>query len=198
MSLVLKFNVCPQSNCKKFVFTETTGEYDATDNPTGWESPNPLIAWVTAATLDVYKPGNTTTTPDLTVDLYNQTPSWATTDDTQEYTINNTDLGYNGKVPDGIWKFVYTVTVLEVTNVKVYQQTIQKATYCNAACCVDGLFANIEDFECDCMEAQISAALTAKAIFESMVGAAKCGNITKFNKLLLMLQRMCNNQSCCS
>ena len=198
MSLVLKFDVCSKSNCKKFVFNETTGEYNVTTNTTGWGSPNPLVAWVTAATLAVYKPGNATTTPDLTIDLFNETPNWATTDSTQEYTINNTDLGYSGKMPDGIWKFVYTVTVTEVDTVKIYQQTIQKATYCNAACCVDGLFAAIEDFDCDCMEAQISAALTAQAIFKSLVSAAKCGNITKFNKLLSMLQRMCNNQSCCS
>lgn len=197
MSLVLKMDICPIDNCRGFTWSEQTGAY-ASDNLTGWNAPNEQIAFVTAAVLEVFKPGNTTTTADLTIDLFAESPNWATVDTTQEYTITNTALGYSGRVTDGIWKFVYTVTATHVDEVLVYKQTAQRATYCNAKCCVDGLFGEIEDFECDCMEAAISKALTAQAIYKSMVSAASCGNITKFNKLKSMLERMCNNQDCCS
>lgn len=198
MALVLKFDICPIGNCRGFTFTETTGAYNATTNLTGWGSPNPLTSNATAATIGVFKPGNTTTTADLTINLFALIPNFPTTSSTQTYTITNTALGYTGRVVDGVWKFVYTVTTLESAVVKVYQQTIQRTTYCNAKCCVDGLFGEIEDFECDCMEAQISKAHTAFAIYRSMVSAASCGNITKFNKLKSTLERMCNNQDCCS
>lgn len=199
MALKLNFSVCTENSCKNFTFIETTGTYDATTNPTGWGAPNSLIAWATAATLDIYKPGNTTTTPDLTIDLFAVTPdNWPTTDNTLEYLITNTVLGVSGKLTDGFWKFVYSVTVQEVDTIKVYKQTKYIATTCNAKCCVDGLFAEIEDFECDCMEAAINKAITAQAIYKAMESAGKCGNLTKFNKLKSMLTRMCNNQDCCS
>lgn len=190
--LVLKFDICTEDNCKRFVFTETTGSYVLASNPTGWGNPNPNPALATSATLDIYSPSNSTTTPSLTIDLL--VNGYPDITGTVEYTITNTALGYSGRVADGIWKFVYTVVVGGDT----YKQTIQKATTCNAKCCIDGLFGDIEDFECDCMEAAISKALTAQAIYKAMVGAGACGNITKFNKLKSMLERMCNNQDCCS
>lgn len=194
MALKLNIAVCSKSNCKKFEFVELTGEYDLVDNLTGWETPNPTIAGVNSAILEVYKPGFTSTSiADETFDLHAESPAWPTTDTTQIFTITNNDLGYSGKVEDGIWKFVY---IVEVENV-VYKQTIYIATTCNIKCCVDNLFAAIEDFECDCMETQIDKALTAQAIFKAMESAANCSNITKFNKLKSMLQRMCTNTNCC-
>lgn len=193
MATKLNFSICAKNNCKEFEFAELTGLYNATTNTTGWGAPNATIGTTTSADLQVFLPGNTTVTPDFTFDLFAETPSWPTTDDTQIYTIYNTTLGYSGRVIDGIWKFVYLVVADDVT----YKQTKYIATTCNLQCCVSGLFADIDDFECDCMQGQIDRALTAMAIFEAMEAAAACGNITKFDKLKSMLQRMCTNTNCC-
>lgn len=198
MALVLRFNICTEDNCKRFVFTETTGVYNATTNPTGYNAPNPLIASATSATLDVYLPSNTTTTPDLTVDMFAE--SYPTVVDTFEYTIYNSDLGFSAgtKMTDGFYKFVYTVVIDVSGTPTTFTQTVTKALSCNAACCVDGLFGEIPDFECDCAEAAINKALTAQAIYKAMVSAGACGNKTKYTKLQSMLSRMCNNTNCCS
>lgn len=193
MALKLNFSIC-ESGCKDFIFTETTGLYDSVDNPTGWNGSNASIANVTIATLDIYSP-TSTTTPTLTIDLF-ATGNFPTTDDTIEYIVTNTALGLSGRLTDGVWKFVYTVTVVD-GDTTVYKQTIEKITYCNAKCCVDKLFAGIEDFECDCAIEAINKALNAQAILKGMIYAAGCGQKNKFDKLKKMLERMCNNTNCC-
>lgn len=191
MAFKLLFDICTD-NCKKFTFTETTAVYDASTNPTGWNGPNPNTALATSATLDIYYPGDTTNIG-LTIDLF-ATGNYPTITTTLEYIITNTALGLSGKLTDGLWKFVYTVVDDSIT----YQQTISKITYCNAKCCVDGLFGLIDDFECDCSEAAITKALDAQAIYKGMISAANCGKIEKFTRLQAILERLCNNTNCCS
>ena len=193
MASLLKFNICLE-DCKSFIFTETTGVYENPDNLTGWNGPNANLALATVATLDVYAPN--ASTPTITIDLL-ATSSFPTIDDTLEYEITNTALGYSGRLPDGVWKFKYTVVVVDGVTT-TYQQTIEKTTYCNAKCCVDKLFAGIEDFECDCMEEAINKAINARAIYDGMVAAAECGQKATFVKLQKMLERMCNNTNCCN
>lgn len=190
--LRLQTEVC-EKDCKSFGFSETTGAYDVLLDPTGWGAPNPLTSNATAATLDIYAPGNSSATPTLSVNLL-ATTNFPNTNPTIEYLITNTALGLSGKLTDGLWVFVYTVTV----NTVVYQQTIQKITTCNAKCCVDGLFGAIEDFDCDeCKDEAIKRAMDASAFYQGMVSAAGCGKIDKFLKIQKLLSRLCNNTKCC-
>lgn len=193
MAFKLQFDICEEI-CTQFTFTETTLAYSV--NGTGWGTPNPNYTLATVATLDVYAPSNTTSTPTLTIDLL-ATGDFPNITGTPEYTITNTALGYSGRLPDGVWKFVYTVTIVDGSTT-TYRQTIEKVTYCNAKCCVDGLFAAIEDFDCDCMDDAINKALSAQAILSGMVSAARCGRKSTFSKLQAMLERLCNNTNCCS
>ena len=62
MALELSINVALSSNGKVMTFTETTGAYDATLNPTGWGSPNLELTDISEAKLEVTKPDSTTRT----------------------------------------------------------------------------------------------------------------------------------------
>jgi hypothetical protein len=189
MATITKFNICEQS-CKKFVFTELTGDYDSVTNPTGWSTPNIDISDVLTSTLSIYKPNNTSP---IIINLF---PTYPTIDNTIEFEIDETILG--STISDGLYKFVYTITYTDSNNqIATISQTVYHAVYCNIKCCVDKLFAAIEDFDCgDCMKYQIEKALNAQVLFVSMINSAKCGRYIAFNNQLLMLQRMCNNKCC--
>lgn len=193
MSVVkVLFEIC-EENCTSFIFDETTGLFNSTTNPTGWNGSNPNIALTTAATLDIYYPGDLTTIG-LTIDLF-ATTDFPSTTSTPTYTITNTALGLSGRLTDGLWKFVYTVVV----DGQTFQQSIEKITYCNAKCCVDGLFGAIDDLDCrDCQKIAEDKALTAFTLYRGMISAATCGKINKFTRLQTMLTRLCNNTNCCN
>jgi len=60
MALVPKNSATPTTNPNLILFNDITGEYDATTNPTGFGTPNPDRADVTAVSLSVLKPNSTT------------------------------------------------------------------------------------------------------------------------------------------
>lgn len=53
MALDLKTVVVQQSNGTQVKLYDNTGDYDVTNNPTGWGSPNPTRASITAIVIDI-------------------------------------------------------------------------------------------------------------------------------------------------
>ncbi len=196
MSFLLNFDICSKSQCRLFTFTETTNNISVLS--TGWNAPNPDVVDATAATLEIFLPANTTIVPSFIIDLF-ATGNYPTDSTVVEYNITNTYLGYTGRLPDGRYKFVYKVIINNgVVPAVTYKQTKEKFLACNAKCCVDKLFAAIEDFECDCMDEAKEKAFSAYTLHQSMIHASNCGQSTTFNKLRLLLERLCNNQNCCN
>jgi len=190
MSLVLSFNICQKSDCSQFTFYETTGAYDALTNDTGWGSPNDeLIDVITPVTLDITDPNNNT----YSLDIATLNPSFPTDNTSLGWDI---DMGYLGGVsgdpiPDGIYTFVYTVT----TSNSTYTQTQYVAFYCNVRCCV---FEMIKNFNagCDCCDKDRDTIINAFLLYQGLVSAANCGNISAFNNILTQLQKICKNNKC--
>ena len=186
MAVLLNFSVCSSSDCTELTFIETTGAYSSA-NATGWGSPNELTSDATAATLAITTPAATTTTLNI-ISLFPQSVS------NIEYIITLASVGYTAVTafPNGIYTFVYTVT----TSTTTYTQTKRILIYCQAACCVWGMFAEIADSDCDCETSKIDDALEAWAYYKALVYAASCGPETKFTNLLTILDDICNNEHC--
>lgn len=193
MSVQLSFTVCSSANCDQLIFTETTGAYSGT-NLTGWNAPNVLAANAETATLTV-------TSPDLTVtviNLFTEVPAWPSTDTTQEFIITPSMIGATTtKFSDGVYTFLYTVTRTTATAFS-YTQTVQQLFYCNAKCCVTTLFANIDDWECDCNKVKINEAYQADILLRALQRASKCGNTTSFTKTLTLINNLCSTTSTCT
>jgi hypothetical protein len=188
MALVLKFDICQSGNCKKLTMRETTGLYSASVNTTGWGSPNHELTDVNSATLTITKPDSTTSTIDLT------THGFPTDNTYYEYPFDSTYLGdaTAAEIPDGVYKFVYTVVAAGTT----YTTTVLKLLHCQIECCVHGMFADIQDPECDCATDKLADARKAFVLLQGLKYAASCGQKDAFAGLLEILNRLCTNSNC--
>jgi hypothetical protein len=190
MSIVLQFNVCESGSCNQLSFNELTGAYDAVNNPNGWGSPNPLTSDATAATLDVTLENGSTYTFDLFA-----TGNFPTTDSGITFYIENTDLGYTTgtNILDQIITFVYTV----VTPSGIFTQTSVQAFYCNAQCCVNSMFLDLDFDGCsDCFTNNMEQALKAFTMLEGLKAASTCGNSSQFTNILTQLNKICSTSNC--
>lgn len=187
MAVLLETDASIAENCKKLRFFELTGTYNATTNLTGWGAPNEAIGAALSAELTILTPaGNSYTFDASSVNpFYN---SWPTTDDDTYYEVDSSLIGYgtNQKLPDGVYRFTYTVT----TTLNTYTQVIEKLFFCNAECCVQNMVADI-DYDCDC---SIDKKEKAKQAYLMLVGlkyASKCGQKSYFENLLESINKLC-------
>lgn len=189
MAVILSFEICQSGGCDSLIFKETTGIYNATTNPNGWGAPNEATSDATEATLEIELGDGSL----YTIDLF-ATGDFPTTDTTFEYEILPTDIGYSSdddQIDDQIITFTYTV----VTGTTTYTQVVKQAFYCQAQCCVNTMFINL-DFECDCNKDQIDLALKAFAMLQGLKQASACGNATNFTNILTQLNKLCLNTNC--
>lgn len=191
MSLVLDFSVCQSADCTKFTFTDNTGAYDASTNPTGWGAPNPTLADViTPCTLDITTPDGTT----YQIDLVSTTPVFPVSAPPNTLTLDASSIGGTAgdSLPDGIYTFTYTVTT---TGPTTYTQTITVGFYCQVKCCVFTMIKDL-DITCDCCDTDKDTLMNAYLMYKGLIYAANCGNITQFNTILAALQKLCTQSNC--
>ena len=190
MAVVLDFNVCSKADCKALYFKELTGAYDSNNNLTGWGSPNSAHTAAETATLTILKPDGTTTILDLFPS------SFPTTDKSLEYIISNTALGLGAtqSIPDGKYKFTYTVARTTATAFS-YTQIKEFFLYCNAKCCIYNMFTDLDSCT-SCDTEKKEEALEAYTMYQSLVNAANCGQSTKFANLLELVNKLCTDSDC--
>lgn len=189
MAVTLKIDICPSGDCKSLNFTETTGTYNETFNPTGWGVPNDNPTNSTA-TLTVTDPNNIQTIIDITDNGF---PS---SFDTFTYPIFASQLtnNTNGVFADGQYNFTYTV--INYTSNTTYTTTAKIFVYCNIQCCVYKMMADIDNPGCDCETEAMEAAIKAYNLLQGLKYAASCGLTNSFNEIYEVLSRLCNNSSC--
>ncbi len=192
--LVLDFTICENSTCTEFTFSELTGTYNATTNPTGWGTPNADITDFHSATLEITLPDGTTT---YSIDLSATTPAFPVdTLTSNQVTFDMSNIGgtAGNSIPDGVYTFVYTVQEDPGTGIS-YTQTITVAFYCQVSCCVYSMFKDL-DIECDCCDDDRKRITDAYLMLKGLIYNANCGNIPQFNSILEELQRLCTNNNC--
>lgn len=184
--LTIDFNICLESGCETFTFTETTGAYSAT-NLTGWGAPNALTSSITTAVLQVTAPSGAMSTINLLTEGFpSSNPSFS-----YDFAASVVDTYEDGK-----WEFLL---FYDDGAGNTYMKKYVRLFYCTTKCCVDTMLAALEADDCDC-NTKNSAAMTnyLKAIIflEMLKNAAKCYQVDNFTSIKAILDKLCANSGC--
>jgi len=184
MAHQLKGSLCQDCEAKTLAFTEKTGIYHATSNPTGWGGDHALTD-ATAAYLTITLPGLDPVTFELTSNFPN-------TDGTVYYmTPENFGLEADADWPDGLITYEYQVVGDTSGTPFNYRMVQQKPSMCEVMCCVQNLGANV-NLNCGCEGGGIDPGTEAILLLESAKYAAGCGKTKQFTEILGELQAICN------
>jgi hypothetical protein len=193
MALELQFTIGINCGNNEIDFTETTGAYNDPANPTGWGAPNAVIADVDTAELVI-----TNLTTDITYDAITITPSSTdgeTVIDTEDLEVDGVSIG-DITLPDGLYKYVYTVTM---DNSTVYEQSVYNLSLCEAACTIKQLAVDV-DLECGCCNDDCSEELykflEAYTLYKALLFSGACGSQTEINTNIENLQTFLDNVDC--
>jgi len=188
MALETSINICIKNACSTIVFKETTGAYNVTTNPTGYGSPNPTTASVTAAVLKVIGPDDV----EYSIDMLAE--GFPTTNVDLEYEIPLDLIGNRTVIEDGYWQFIYTVT-----STTDYIATNTSIFTCNSQCCILKLLLAINEDSNDITVAnkkKKDTYIMAKIHLEALKHYAYCGNLDKFDNIKLIIDKICENSGC--
>jgi hypothetical protein len=192
MALIPTISAC-LGGCTKITINDTTGFYNENNNPGGWNDTSTIWKnqidgpkYVTAATISISLNGGEATTYNVlnvvqdsiypTYTLYEYTP------------VDSTGSTFN--LQDGYYNITYTV----VDNVEnTYETEIEFVVYCNVACCVSKMAANVAAELCnDCDSDAYNDFLIADGILQALKATAESLGTQEFTKLLTKLQKLCN------
>ena len=190
MAFISTISAC-LNECNKITITDTTGFYNVTTNPFGWN--NDLTLWrtdaddpyVTAATISISLNGG-----DPTVVNVLSTVQQAVFPVYTLYEYAPVDSSNNSTLQDGYYNIIFTV---KDSNDEVYETEIEFVVYCNVACCVSKLAAKVAQELCnDCDSDAYNDFLIADGILQSLKAVAESKGTAEFSKLLTKLQKLCN------
>lgn len=191
MALSIDFCVEQQPACKYLTFKDETGVYDAVYNPGGYGSPNPTLASAEAATLVVTLPDGTVVP---TINLF---PLNMPDTSGIEIFITNAMLGLGtASLPNGIYTWTYTVSRTTATAFTA-TKTIKTFVDCQAQCCVDKMFCQVELSTCDCCQNdKLDNALKAQGWLDSANHAFNCAKPNLAKQLLSKVEQLCTLTKC--
>ena len=188
---VLKAAVTEKSNAKSIFLFDTSGIY-ASDNVTGWGSPNPAIADATSAVIRIYYPDSTTLLPQTTyeeIDVFNDLPN---TSDTP-YEITATSQGLTTFI-DGWYIFKYIV----VADGDTYTATVQQIFVADVCCCVKNTLQDTSFSDCGCGESSsLNKSNKMWAMFRSIDFLRLCYKQRRAIEKLKQLKRLCADCATC-
>ena len=142
MSLLLKGNLELECNGEDFVITELTGLYHATNNTTGYETPNDSLSDLESATLVI-----TNLTTGVEYDEITFVPSSTYGNQT---TINVDDIKLAGvaitEILDGRWQFYITAVI----NGTSYTLDLQTLVITDLKCGLKNVILNWCEDGCNC------------------------------------------------
>lgn len=215
MALELQATSPTQTGCLGLTFTDTTGVYNVTTNPGGYNTPNLESNDVSEATISIYAPNSTVpyiitfvvetgniasaiitnpdgTTDDITTDVVTtQGLSFPFSTDfgSDSLAIDETWIGgtEDEALSDGVYTIVYEVT----DGVTSYNTTVYTLSKCNACCCITKAFANLTE-GCGCNDGSLKTAQLADAFLTSAVSAAELGMYTAAQTNVEKALEICN------
>ena len=168
-------------------FTDTTGAYDATNNPGGWDDSVDYDD-ITAATIVVTDSAGAITTYNVLSQIVALTPPYSSDTVFTDLTID---------MPDGLATVVYTLSVGATTYIANYSVYI----YCDIKCCIfDNIHTAVILYGNDpCKNAdKISYAMYLWALYQDFINAAQGCNFTDAATMYTKLSAVCttNNTDC--
>lgn len=177
-------SACLQDNCGKLIISEEAGVYHATNNTSGFGTPNIQGSDITEAIITVTWPSGA----DEDYDVTSQIPSTVT--GTIEFNA------IEGDFPDGIYSIKTTYT----TSSQVYTKTIKVLMLCHACCCVDKMWAKLPEKYYSLSDEQYAIetrnVMLASSLLSSLKGAGSCNKQSLVDDMLERIQRLCDFQNC--
>ena len=190
MAFIPTISAC-LNGCTGITFNDTTGFYNSVTNIHGWNDGATLFKidngqqYVIAATISISLNGGEATT----INVLNKIQE-SIFPEFELYQYTPVDTGGNFNLSDGYYTITYTIT--DSNNV-VYTTDILFVVYCNVACCVSKMAANVAAELCnDCDSDAYNDFLIADGILQALKATAESLGTQEFTKLLTKLQKLCN------
>ena len=186
MALQLKGRVC--EGCEAVTYMDTTGPYDATDNPTGYGIANGVTSpsSFTTYVLSVWFPGTAITdTPDYTLNLKAQVPP-PDTDGFYSWVITKDMLGV-----EAITSGVYTFKAAGVIGLVTYPVYVQKILINDLK---DHMKDLMKDYDPDC---GCSGNCEDASLLYSQYLTVACGGICDGAAAQSIIDDLYKQESCC-
>lgn len=203
-NLQLGIHLCQTNNCKTLKLSETTGVYNISTNPTGWDSTgttNPAAANATRVSIIIVTPTGTynfdsdPTNPNYYSPLVPLGTYFPDPTGNLEFLLNASNLG--GSVADGMYSVTYKVFGNFSSSIYVEQVTQTFLLTCNIRCCIDKLFHLASQSDCaDCKNEKLDKALEAESYLKAAEYAAACGKTNMAKKHLAKAQWICSTKNC--
>lgn len=190
MALSLNFTINSQNGCSEFLFTDTTGVYNADTNTTGWGAPNPVTGDVDTAILSIENLTTSITYDDISVTPNDETTIYGTDD----FNISGINVCYT-QIPDGLYEFTYTVTIGDDT----YTYRFKKLILCQTYCKVRQLAVEV-DPDCGCCNSDCGKDtinfIEAFTLLKALEYSACCASVANINSNFESLQTFLSHLSC--
>lgn len=191
MAIIIKVSGEESKDALSINVFDNTGVYNATTNQGGYNSPNPAVADILTATLNITLPNSTVP---ITIASALVFPTLPNTSDTP-FVVTASMLGLT-TLPDGIYVISYTVTYAASPQSSTGQSTEGFVAVVN--CCVQKKLAAVAlDENCSCCDnSQAMKALEAYVDLCIARSAVGFGLTNVFNKYLTRLNKLCDASAC--
>jgi hypothetical protein len=195
MALTPTISAC-LNGCTGITITDTTGFYNSTINPGGWNNSStvyktgPSTPNVQSATLTITL--NSSSTPLATINVLTaiQDSIFPVFD---LYSYAPVDIFGNSTLADGSYTITYTIVD---NDDEIYTTDTVLVVYCNVICCVSKLAVAVADELCNpCESEAFNTFVLADGILQALKAVAECSGETEFLKLLNKLQRLCGTST---
>jgi hypothetical protein len=195
MALIPTISAC-LNGCTGITITDTTGFYNVTTNPSGWNDGStvyrvgPSTPNVQSATITITL--NSSPTPLATINVLT-TIQGAVFPTFDLYDYSPVDIYDNPTLADGSYTITYTIVD---SNDITYTTDTVVVVYCNVACCVSKLAVAVADELCNTCESEaFNNFVLADGILQALKAVAECSGEAEFLKLLNKLQRLCGTST---
>lgn len=195
MALTPTISAC-LNGCTGITITDTTGFYNITTNPGGWNDVSTVYRtdidtpYTQSATITITL--NSLPTPLATIDVI-ATIQGAVFPTFDLYSYAPVDIYGNPTLTDGSYTITYTI--VDSDDITYTTDTVV-VVYCNVACCVSKLAVAVADQDCNTCESEaFDTFVLADGILQALNAVAECSGETEFLKLLNKLQRLCGTST---
>lgn len=195
MALTPTISAC-LNGCTGITITDTTGFYNITTNPGGWNDVSTVYRtdidtpYTQSATITITL--NSLPTPLATIDVI-ATIQGAVFPTFDLYSYAPVDIYGNPTLTDGSYTITYTIVGSDDIT---YTTDTVVVVYCNVACCVSKLAVAVADQDCNTCESEaFDTFVLADGILQALNAVAECSGETEFLKLLNKLQRLCGTST---
>lgn len=194
MAFINTFCVKQNTNCESITVEDTSGLYDASTNPTGWNTPNISTSNVTAATVTVITPSAGTFALIATANMPINSLEYF-----DLLVINPEDIGgtAGSVIPDGTYEITVKYEAVALPGGEV-EQVREHYIHCSTTTCVKGMFTSLEISDCSCDTIAVMNALYAFALHISLEDAVQCSQREKITSIEAALNKICGNTNSCN